>query len=103
MASGLPKIVATPPFPVTWLGAKSNDIPEGTKLASTNLAWVFCPVTSKIIGVTSWFTQTSWVVAPDAPLCVIVSCGITVIVPIIDISVGIPAIAELHWLIVVIS
>ena len=41
--SGLPSIVATPPFPVAWLGAKSREIPDGTLLASTNLAWVFCP------------------------------------------------------------
>ena len=97
--SGLPSIVATPPFPVAWSGAKSREIPDGTRLASTNLAWVFCPVISKIIGVTFWFTQTSWVVAPEPPLWVIVSSGITVIVPATEISF----VPGLHWFTVVIS
>ena len=46
MLSGLPSIVATPPFPLTWSGAKSRVIPEGTSAAFTNVAWVPCPVTS---------------------------------------------------------
>ena len=80
MLSGAPSIVANPPLR-SALGWKSSVIPDGTKLGSTNLARVSCPVTLNVIDWIEVFTHTVWVVGPEVRVCEIVSDGSTVIIP----------------------